>query len=146
MVIDLNFFRQGIWSVLEKNPNVHNSDLSGAIRARIINFKGHIQISDLRVHSFQSDGYEGIRKPAKMVYVSPYCFCMDLLASIRRIFTGVTFPPSAGNRDLLSDLHNGRRITIFCSLDGQEAEAVTEVDQKSLHVRLCEAVFGNYWN
>jgi len=143
MPIDLNFFRQGISSVLERNPNVSNSDLSGLMKANITNFNGHIQISDLRVHSFQSDGYEGIRKPAKAVYISPYGPWTDLLVSIKRVFTGIKFPPPTHNGDLLMDLLTGCRVTIFCSLDGSEAEVLSEVDQQPLFVRFFRAVLGN---
>jgi len=142
MAIDLNFFKLGISSILERNPQVSNSALSGLLKANIINFNGHIQISNLRLHSFQSDGYEGIRKSAKMVYISPYGFCTDLLVSIKRIFAGVTFPPTKHNGDLLSNLPSGRRITIFCSLDGKEADVLSEVDKRSMFVRIFKAVLG----
>lgn len=141
MPVDLNFFKSLLPGVLEGNPNVRNSALSGVIAANIVNFKGHIQVSESRVHSFKSDGYEGIRKPAKIIYISPYGFWLDILVSIKRIFTGIVFAPSKANRDLRSDLCEGRRVTIFCTLDGSEAEALIEVDQKPLFVRLYKTAF-----
>jgi hypothetical protein len=137
MAIELGFFRQSISSILQRNPIVSNDALAGAMRCNMVNFRPHLQISDLKSHSFQSGG---IRKPVKMVYVSSYGFWMDLLVSITRVFTGKVFPPVDRNGNLLSDVLAGRRLTIFCSLDGQEAEVVSEVDQKPLHVRLRQAV------
>ena len=140
MSINSDFFKKTISSVLGKNPTVRNGALSKVIEAQIVGFKGHIQVSDAKLYSFQSDGYESVRKPAKIIQVSPYGFWLDLLVSIKRIFTGVVFAPSP-NGDLQSYLAQGRRITIFCAVDGSEAETLIEPNQISLFGRIYRAVF-----
>jgi hypothetical protein len=112
------------------------------MRANIVGFRGRLEVSDGGVQSFKSDGYEGIRKEAKIIDISPYeGFLSNLFVSIKRIFTGVVFGPSNSNGDFRLDLAQGRRVTIFCALDGSEAEAVIETDQKSLFLRIYQTVF-----
>lgn len=139
--LNLNFFKQLIPPVLEKNPYLDNTSLAGVIIANIPNFRGHIRVSDQRVHSFYSDGYEGIRKPSKIIRISPYRYWQDLLVSIIRIFAGAVFGPSVYKGDLHSELGQGRRLTLFVSLDGTEAETLVEVDQKPLVVKVLKSVF-----
>ena len=138
----LNFFQNTVSSQLNRNPTISNSDLAGVMRANIVGFRGRLQVSDCAVHSFKSDGYEGINKPAKIIYISPYeGFLSNLFVSIKRIFIGVVFGHSNSNGDLRLDLAQGRRVTIFCALDGSEAEAVIEVNQKGLFFRIYQTVF-----
>lgn len=145
MAIRLDFFKNSISSLLNRNPGIRNADLSGVLAANIVDFKGHIRISDAQ-HIFHSDGYEGVRKPAKIIYLSPYSFWIDLLVSIKRVFAGVMFLPSAARPDLRADLQAGRRITVFCALDGSDAEVLMEVDQKSLLQRILNIVFSRLFN
>ena len=140
MSINSDFFRNTVSSVLHRNPSLSNAALSKVIEAQIVNCKWNIQVSDDRLYSFRSDGYEGLRKSAKIIYISPYGFLSDIFVSLKRMFVGVTFPPSQDG-DLRSYLEQGRRITIFCAIDGSEAESLIEVDQQSLCLRIYQAVF-----
>jgi hypothetical protein len=139
--LNLNLFKNLVPAVLKVHPDLKNSALSGVMETRILNFPWHMQMSDCKMHSFGSNGCKGIQKPAKIIYISPYGFWLDLLISIKRIFTGVVFGSSNANGDLRLDLAQGRRITIFCALDGSEAEVLIETDKQSLFHRVCKAVF-----
>ena len=140
MSINSDFFRSTVSSVLSTNPSVSNAALSKVIEAQIEDCKWNIRVSDDKPYSFCSNGYESIQKSAKIIYISPYGFLSDIFVSVKRMFVGVTFPPSQDG-DLRSYLEQGRRITVFCATDGSVAESLIERDQQSLCLRIYQAVF-----
>lgn len=142
MSLNVNFLKFFIPCQLKENPGIRNTNLAKAIAAELPHFQGSIRVSDCRLHSFSSNGYEGDRKPAKIIYLSPYSFWVDLLVTIKRIFTGVIFAPSfSSGGNLLPYLLAGRRITVYCALDGTRAETLIEQNQKPLWTRLYQSVF-----
>jgi hypothetical protein len=130
MSINVDACNSYVFSVLKRNPTLRNSALVGVLKANQI--EGHIRIFDSESHFFKS---EGINKPAKIIHISPYGFLVNLLISIKRIFTGIIFGPFNHNGTIHSHLAQGRRITSFCALDGSSTEILIEKDQLSLFRR-----------
>ncbi len=136
MTLNLNLVRGYVSSTLAKAPTLRDQALSGVIYSQIIDFQGDIKVSGHREHSFFSNRSGHIAKPAKAIRFSPYGYWRDLLTSIRRIFTGVVFPPVGSTEDLQVYLSQGRRVTVYCAIDGSEANMEVEGDQKSLLARI----------